>query len=483
MKKKYIMKKLALRIEKKIYNEKTCFADSIVGDYKKIETNQNPDTLNYGPVLFSQLPLPDDTNANGPFSDAGTGHKCFDNFWDINEPIWDLHWWGLCGYGAGEPQPGSVFEITFCLDDGGIPDYANPSYVFTGALGTEISFTGTGNYYWTYELFYFEMDLPSAVSMSEGWVSVQKTTINAQTYAMIDSWDGDMQAYQLGGGLLIPYDLAFELTGASGPPPMVVEKYVLCPCNEEWIDADTEEEALDLPICTDATFKIVIRNDGDCPLFEIAVYDMMHDSLEYLSADPEPDEFSYDPPNYYIYWFFPGPLNPGETIEIYITAHVNGPHCSIDYNFVEVTALCDDIPVSDSDYAYVHAFENEPPNKPIIDGPLKGEVDVEYCWTFKSTDPNGDPIRFEIDWGDGSTDATDCYPSGTEVEVCHTYTEQATYTITAVPIDCCWGAEGPEGTLEVEMPVNQQVVINPLLQMILERFPNAFPILRHLLGL
>jgi len=31
-------------------------------------------------------------------------------------------------------------------------------------------------------------------------------------------------------------------------------------------------------------------------------------------------------------------------------------------------------------------------------------------------------------------------------------------------------------------PVNQQV-INPLLQMILERFPNAFPILRHLMGL
>jgi len=32
-------------------------------------------------------------------------------------------------------------------------------------------------------------------------------------------------------------------------------------------------------------------------------------------------------------------------------------------------------------------------------------------------------------------------------------------------------------------PVNQQVVINPLLQMIQERFPNAFPILRYLLGL
>ncbi len=32
-------------------------------------------------------------------------------------------------------------------------------------------------------------------------------------------------------------------------------------------------------------------------------------------------------------------------------------------------------------------------------------------------------------------------------------------------------------------PVNQQVDIHPLFQRILERFPNAFPILRHLMGL
>ena len=32
-------------------------------------------------------------------------------------------------------------------------------------------------------------------------------------------------------------------------------------------------------------------------------------------------------------------------------------------------------------------------------------------------------------------------------------------------------------------PVSQQVDIHPLFQRILERFPNAFPILRHLLGL
>jgi len=48
-------------------------------------------------------------------------------------------------------------------------------------------------------------------------------------------------------------------------------------------------------------------------------------------------------------------------------------------------------------------------------------------------------------------------------------------------------SEDPDDTCIINVslatPVNQQVVINPLLQMILERFPNAFPILRHLMGL
>jgi len=73
------------------------------------------------------------------------------------------------------------------------------------------------------------------------------------------------------------------------------------------------------------------------------------------------------------------------------------------------------------------------------------------------------------------------YDSGEEVKVKHEWGEEGTYTIKAQAKDTN-GLIGPWGTLEVTMPVNQQV-INPLLQMILERFPNAFPILRYLLGL
>lgn len=152
-------------------------------------------------------------------------------------------------------------------------------------------------------------------------------------------------------------DMAFQLTTKEPCDPCIdVEKYVL-DLNGEWVDADTEDEAVDLPICTDAKFKIVIHNCGDVDLIDIKVADKMHDSLKYRSADPEPGEYYYEPPFHYMNWYFPGPLKPCETIEIIITAHVEGPDCSIDFNYVLVSALGCGNEVRDDDYAYVHAYK------------------------------------------------------------------------------------------------------------------------------
>jgi hypothetical protein len=86
--------------------------------------------------------------------------------------------------------------------------------------------------------------------------------------------------------------------------------------------------------------------------------DQMHDSLEYISANPEPDNVAHDPPYYYLDWHFDGPLMPCEIIEIIITFHVVGEECSIDVNHVEVTAVCEHgITVSDADDAYVHCYK------------------------------------------------------------------------------------------------------------------------------
>jgi hypothetical protein len=151
-----------------------------------------------------------------------------------------------------------------------------------------------------------------------------------------------------------------SVTGESGCEPGIdVEKYVL-DLDGDWVDADTEDEALDLPICHDGQFKIVIKNTGECELINIIVKDIMHDSLKYLGADPEPDNFDYTAPEYYMDWFIPGPLPPGGVIEIFINFHVEGPECSNDYNHVLVEGFCEECPteiVRDEDWCWVHAYK------------------------------------------------------------------------------------------------------------------------------
>ena len=124
---------------------------------------------------------------------------------------------------------------------------------------------------------------------------------------------------------------------------------------------------------------------------------------------------------------------------------------------------------------------NEPPAEPDINGPDKGKAGEEYCWTFQAVDPDGDDVKFVIDWGDGSTEETDCIPSGQSIEVCHTYTEEGVYTIKVKAVDCPHGLESDWSTFTVTMPRNK-AIYNPFLQF-LKNHPNLFPILRQLVGL
>jgi len=128
---------------------------------------------------------------------------------------------------------------------------------------------------------------------------------------------------------------------------------------------------------------------------------------------------------------------------------------------------------------------NEPPETPTIDGPTSGKPGVSYDYIFMSVDPDGDDVYYMVSWGccgpGGDFHQYGPFESGVETTISKLYSEEGTYLISAYAMDVNM-AESSIATLEVTMPVNQQV-INPLLQMILERFPNAFPILRYLLGL
>jgi hypothetical protein len=129
---------------------------------------------------------------------------------------------------------------------------------------------------------------------------------------------------------------------------------------------------------------------------------------------------------------------------------------------------------------YYAALPNNPPGAPSIDGPASGKIKVQQDYILNAVDPDGDNVYYYVDWGDTTNSGwVGPYASGVDATVNHTWAKKGTYTITAKAKDV-YDLEGPSATLEVKMP--RALSVNSLFLRILDRFPHAFPILRHLLG-
>jgi parallel beta-helix repeat protein len=71
-------------------------------------------------------------------------------------------------------------------------------------------------------------------------------------------------------------------------------------------------------------------------------------------------------------------------------------------------------------YPLMEPFENNPPEKPNIDGPPEGKAGEEYCVIVHCTDLDSDDVFYMVDWGDGTTSGwIGPFPQCVPVEVCH----------------------------------------------------------------
>ena len=134
---------------------------------------------------------------------------------------------------------------------------------------------------------------------------------------------------------------------------------------------------------------------------------------------------------------------------------------------------------------YLHAFgvveSNSSPGTPTITGTVNGTVREEYWYRFTSIDPDNNPVTCSIDWGDGSAIESKDFASGEQGWASHTYTRSGAYTIKAKARDTL-GAESDWGTLTVTMPTSYNQPLLKFVELLFQRFPNVFPIIRHLLG-
>ena len=124
---------------------------------------------------------------------------------------------------------------------------------------------------------------------------------------------------------------------------------------------------------------------------------------------------------------------------------------------------------------YLHAFgpiySNTPPDLPRISGPTNGRAGEEYIYWIAADDPDNNPVRLYIEWGDGtSTGWTREYASGESYYFKHTWTEQGHYTIKVKAKDVM-DEESDWKYLDVTMPKNKMMWQSPFWYKILERFP------------
>jgi len=223
--------------------------------------------------------------------------------------------------------------------------------------------------------------------------------------------------------------------------------------------------------------NIIGQFEGDAELDALAIpYNWSGPTavFTWTPSLPNPDETiffnasaSYDPEGYITLYEW-----DWDTDGVFDENHTNptANHSWPDYGFYPVTLKVIDNGSLTGNKTKTVRVGNQPPDTPVINGPSSGNPDTEYCFTFHSTDADGDNIKYFIDWSDGINNETAYVHSCVPIEVCRTFSNKGTYYITAVAVDV-WGAYSEAGCFEFEIPRTRATTNIVWLQWFLESYP------------
>ncbi|MEF8806263.1 MAG: fibronectin type III domain-containing protein, partial [Bacteroides sp.] len=182
---------------------------------------------------------------------------------------------------------------------------------------------------------------------------------------------------------------------------------------------------------TDITWSVVSDPDRG--------YFYRNESVEFnaTSTDPDNDDIRYG-------WDWD---NDG-SVDDWSSYYSSGSQCTIthtypysepsDINFIKVKA--EDVNGAQSSFASKNInLEDHAPVSSPVGGPSEVTNATTDTWNITGTDTEGDQLKANFDWGDGSTsDTVGWNASGSNMSASHTYTSKGEHTITVTLWDD-WG--------------------------------------------
>ena len=138
--------------------------------------------------------------------------------------------------------------------------------------------------------------------------------------------------------------------------------------------------------------------------------------------------------------------------------------------------ICSFIQTPRLEYEWSYLFEPQPPEIPMIEGPLNGKVGSTYTYNISAIDPESDDVYFWIEWFQGCPGVywQGPFKSGEVVEFTNTWETSGTHFITVRAKDTN-DLESDIATLTVTIP-RTKTINNYLLESVFSRFTNLFPI-------
>ena len=238
------------------------------------------------------------------------------------------------------------------------------------------------------------------------------------------------------------------------PPNSMIEKKVLDPDTEDWV------EEIAVYVGDSVTFKIDLTYYGNYNLSGISILDQLHPSMEFSDSSSVPPP---DVEGNLVWWNFTEVLEDSETISIEFTAKaIGGTGSGPGINMVFVTAYEQGHLYEDSDTAGVIVKTNLPPCPPDIKGDEFGLENQVLTFYAITGDMDGDDIYYMFDWGDGTfSQWIGPYEVLAEADTTHSWESAGTYNVKVKAKDTPIGAE----SMWSHYPVVVKIVVPPVLSL------------------